>query len=764
MLIRSVGKPHGVLDFLVPNIPFRRAKSSKVKPRPVVPPQNNTRSSSQPQSENASKPISLRSGDSDRVDVSKLRPSLVQPVSLRPETSWDSLSVHSGTQRLHSALRKRSLGAAWTIWKQLGNKQVLHLLGPSDLEMCSQLVADTCSSNTKKPWDDQTKELLEEMALSCAIGRFPEGLKGCLAAYIKRDDAQAVLSLYERFVKLLSEGVADHAIAEEEEEDAETRGDEEEGPLASTSTSVRPDRFPGGSEILLAAVAAHAMLNDFSGAIRTALKSPFRISSLSVPIFLPILKHNPSQQERATIFIQHAATARLVSNPISLRHQVTNLSQNSTQTALKRLYDNIISGFSPEHPWLTTDPSQVSDTRPVVIGESTWTHLIKTFVELDRLDLAETVWADMIRFGFRPTVAVWTVLLQGVGQLKGADHALGMWGTMIAAGIVPDSSTYQAIVFVLLKARRLPNAIEKFNEFMRRTPNPSADCTPLFNTMIKGYLSNSRDAEAQGLVAWMKEHGPKPDTATYNTFLAHHHSFRDYKSISATLQAIAADGLRGDVFTFSTLLSSLLRLVDRQEAIDRTTRIMRSHGIKPNVVTYSTIIANLLEERTESNLKAAVDVLRMMEEHGDPAVHPNVVTYTSLLSNIYRWPDLDRALLEEYTDYISKQMKERKIAFNRVAYHILIKACLANPQPGGLQQALQYYWQMRSAKVVMTPDTWQILLLGLMQRGNTAMANEMVNEMEKSGVKEGESLRKLASDVRQHAAWGSTSRLEGYYS
>lgn len=303
----------------------------------------------------------------------------------------------------------------------------------------------------------------------------------------------------------------------------------------------------------------------------------------------------------------------------------------------------------------------------------------------------------------------------------------------------------------------MPEAEEKFKEFHKEAAKKKellSDTTAvesLYNAVISGYLFNKRETEADELFEKMKEEGPSPSIITYNTFMSHYQRLGNFKAISSTLQAIRTAGLKGDPHTFSALLMALLQIVPRTEAIARTRRIMQAQGVRPDAIIYSTVISHLLREREPQNLKAAMDLLAQMEADGDPELHPTAGTYTAVLLAIHRWEGLAGDLVADYTDYITRRMRARKMPMNKAAYNALIKACLANRESTGVRSALRYYREMVTKRVELTHDTWYILIHGLLFRKEIGLANQLVDELEASGLKVKGSLASMVASARAQA-------------
>lgn len=174
---------------------------------------------------------------------------------------------------------------------------------------------------------------------------------------------------------------------------------------------------------------------------------------------------------------------------------------------------------------------------------------------------------------------------------------------------------------------------------------------------------------------------------------------------------------------------------------------MDQHKIKPNVATYTAIVTSLLQENDKKALETTIDILRTMEESGDPTIAPNVVTYTAILNGVHSWTGRDDRLVQDYTELIVRKMKTRRVRFNKVTYNMLLKTCLENPSPSGLQKALQFYRQMRREKIPLTGDTWHIMLHGLARRSEWVVAHGVLRDMQASGIRMTDWLENVAEEV-----------------
>ncbi|KAF8506996.1 hypothetical protein F5888DRAFT_1630102 [Russula emetica] len=586
-----------------------------------------------------------------------------------------------------SNIARRDASGVLCLWRKLEKDNLLHVLGPSDLETCSQLVINLCPTEPSSTWSGLSRAVAEELSLGLANRLSTSALRACFTALTLINDSEGVLRLYNCFVSQI-----EHKNAFEEEDSLSSEGMEDE---LSTIPAIHIYVSPVDKQLSIFAIMAHAIRDDFPSAIQTGMHS----------------KH------------------------------LNNLAGALAAESLQALYATMVEGLSENYPWAAVDSESPSDGRPVTILESIWSAFISAFLEVQRLDLAESAWDDMIRYGHKPGPGVWTVLIKGMGKLKGPGPALMLWRSMKEASVSPDRSSYHAIIQLMANARQWEDATKLFNEFRLASSLPSdPHNNPLYNTVISAHLSNSREPDAIGLLEEMLVGGPHPTAPTFNAFLTYYHSMADMKKWP--YMACRATSPRSRYFS-ARFCGSLIR----GEAIRRTLAVMDQHKIKPNVATYTAIMTSLLQEKDQKALEVTFDLLRTMEESDDPATAPNVVTYTAILSGVYSWIGRDDQLVQDYTDLIVQKMKTRRVKFNKVTYNVLLRTCLENPSPAGVQKALQFYRQMRREKISLTGDTWYLMLRGLARRKEWVVAHEVLRDMQGSGIKMTDWLENVAEEV-----------------
>jgi len=218
------------------------------------------------------------------------------------------------------------------------------------------------------------------------------------------------------------------------------------------------------------------------------------------------------------------------------------------------------------------------------------------------------------------------------------------------------------------------------------------------------------------------------------------------KMISSALQGLKESGLSPDVFTYSIILTALLK-AGREDAPQLILDMMKKDNIDPGAAVNTTIIDQLLREPDAKNIKAAFNILNRMEGERTPAERPNEVTYTTMLTGIYRWGSSKDA--EAHHSDIIQRMGKRGIQFNRATCHILIRASLESSSREGPRYALDHFNRMARLNIEPDFDTWYIILDGMLRRGETQVANDLLEEMARRGYEPTGSLRGLVNRVRR---------------
>lgn len=660
---------------------------------------------------------------------------------------------------------RNSLGSrpvdALKYWQSLNDLQLIDSLAPQQVVPLSELATLSFLSprgllSHVSDWMEVADEyasllqLIENIAILAARCDSFNTLNALMRHYLQQRDPQAILTLYNKFIRLV--GDKDPVKGgNAEDEAAEEVSENEEGKdlLAVDVRQRRAEYSPaaGQMHLISAAITAHAMTTSFKGALDVYLSSSVELETPTAVAYLgAALRDRPLLFNLVKQYISRLQAAKLISMPLLFSRKVSELGVKGVIWKLESLYSSIMDGLS-ENGYIAVDPSSTTSTRTIAMTPMAWNALFGAFLRCERKDLAGRLWDDMTRLGHTPGISMWTTLLDSHARLGAVQEVLGTWNLMLQQGVKPDALAHRSIISALFKGR-LPNrAMEVFTEY-QKLPADKADPhhLSLYNTVLHGLCGSDRAIEAEELCATMVRQGPQPDMVSYNTFISHYGRRGKFQGIAATLRTMKTAGVEGDVFTYTTVLSALLK-TGKADAADLVLALMDKQGIKRNVALYTTLIDHQLREDAKPNLEAALRMLKWMEESRDN--EPNEVTYTCVLSGLYRNSWLSVGMLQAHEKDIIQRLKSRGISFGVPAYHLLIKACLVYPRENGVQQALAYFGEMKRRGLPIINTTWYILLAGLLGRGEWGTAEELVEEMYASGIHPSASLLQLVYKIRE---------------
>ncbi|KAJ7492731.1 hypothetical protein FB451DRAFT_1219415 [Mycena latifolia] len=644
--------------------------------------------------------------------------------------------VNKNIFNIKQGLDKRDVALIRQSWGELRQASHLHILTRDVVEQIARLATTSLLPNTSpnKEWDSDRRSFVEEVALAAA-SHSTTALNACFVAYLNRGDSGAVLELYGKFKRLL-----EHDPASGVSDLTHTKHD---------IAVVAPETIPERANLALAAIAAHAMEGSFEGAFKEYIDMDVKLRRRTTEEFLRPLS-DPVLQNKVTIFIQRIDLAKSVARPNSLSKHIHNLAATNQLTFLENTYNSILEAIAGPDAYIAADPKLRTPTKSVAMTELIWASFLAAFLRRDRKDLAARLWNDVTKFGIRPGVLTWNMVLDVYSSRGASKDVLGAWDTMAAHGIEPDGSSYRALISSLFTEKRWNKALRWFQKFETDVlpTATAAQALVVYNAALHGFLHAGRENVeiALALFKQMEDKGPAPDIVSYNTLMTHYGRQGDFKGMATVINKMSAVNLSGDVFTFSTILSALLK-VGRTDAPDMVIGMMRKQGIRPGVATYSAIIDSQMREQTVPHLRAAMRLLDEMEK--EPEVIPNEITYTSILAALYRGNWLPEDEAEMYVRDIVERMKKRDVKLKPGGYNILIKACLTSEDPRGLHNALEFYREMVRNNVPRVADTWYILLAGLISREEWQVAQEVINEMVASGVRPEGSVLRLVNKIRR---------------
>lgn len=650
---------------------------------------------------------------------------------------------NSTLMRIRQAVKDKNARAVVDHWQHLKQNNLLHHLGATQIEKISELLATNFmpGHGTLREWDEATKGMMDSIASRAASFCCVDSLAMLMLLYIKRNEPNTVIRLYEKFTESLGEKDA----WEDTLGDAVKKVDRSMSELHSDS-NLHPFHS-GRVSLLLAVTAAYAMKDSFQAALDTCNATNTRFNAVSITTFLAKLDHDPELQKKMQVWLPRLSIAAQISHPLLLSRRIGALAEKGSSLRIEKLYRAVVDGITGPDAFIAAQPSSLTPTKKVSMNTILWSSFLAGFMKCQRRDLAAKLWDDMASFGIQHDVTLWTALIGAYDSIHAVDDALASWHMMRAKNVKPNAMSCRAVISALFNGRKPDMAMRIFREYQGEDRDATLeDQLIVYNTVLHGLLHAHQVQEAKNFLRSMQQVGVTPDRVSYNTFLAYYGRRGNFNELADVVNEMTNANLTGDVFFFSMILSALLK-AGREDAPDIIFKLMQKQGIEPNVATYSAIIDHQMRSDDEKSVRGALLMLRKMEHN--PQIHPNEVTYTSILTGLYRNQELPHEKIQELAKDIVQKMKKQGVQLGLPGYHTLIKANLLNSLPDGLQNAMGYYNEMRERRMPMTHTTWYILLAGLLHREEWEVADKVVNDMFKSGKQPAGSVLELVSKIRR---------------
>ncbi|KAG7450637.1 uncharacterized protein BT62DRAFT_527487 [Guyanagaster necrorhizus] len=642
--------------------------------------------------------------------------------------------------RVQQALGEEDVEAVKTCWFELKERDLHRHLAPADFARISNLfIAHYIPKNDTDVLDIATRKLIEEVSLAAACSRSPAALAACMNFYISRNEPKIVISLYIRFHKMLGETddlSVDNGDVDVLDFDVFSFTSSTAARTQSSSTLV-----PGRVSILLSFVAAQALRDDFAAAFEAYRQTIIRFHDYTVKDYLSHITDD-AFRDKLLLWVRRLEIARKVyqGNPLAI--QLQQLVAAGGFNTIQNLYNRIRDGLFGANPFIAGDASQLGGTRLVAMSDRIWTAFLTSFLQSRGGHLsADEVWGDVSRCGIKHPVSLWTGLIDSYAESRHMDNALNVWRMMEAKGVKPDALTYRAVISAALEGRQIDEAIRLFRQFqsdLEAMTEPERSLV-VYNTYIHGLLAADRLDEALSVLERMEENkkdkrvGPVPDIVSFNTFLAYFGRRMDLKALSIIINRMSIVGLSADVFSYSILLSALLK-IGKADATTIVFNLMRKQGLEPNIVVYGTIIVELLREQSEQHVRAVLKILEEMES-GKIPFPPTVKIYQAILVELWRDPWLPPKTGIAITRDVVERMKKRKIPLNIPLYHVLIRVALMDEYPNGVTLAMSLYQEMVRRNLAVTSKLIFLLLQELFAKGEYVHAAKVVRDMETFGMK-----------------------------
>ncbi|XP_009106148.1 pentatricopeptide repeat-containing protein At1g74900, mitochondrial [Brassica rapa] len=341
-----------------------------------------------------------------------------------------------------------------------------------------------------------------------------------------------------------------------------------------------------------------------------------------------------------------------------------------------------------------------------------------------RLHLHTTVWSLIrrmrsLRIG--PSPKTFAIVAERFASSGKPDKAVNLFLNMHEHGCSQDLASFNTILDVLCKSKRVEKAYELFKDLRGRF---SADVVT-YNVIVNGWCLIKRTPKALEVLKEMVERGITPNLTTYNTMLKGF--FRSgqvrqgWEFFLEMKKRNCGIGIGIDVVTYTTVVHGLGVAGEVKRAKKVFDEMIRE-GVLPSVATHNALIQVLCKKDTVEN---AVSVFEEMVRKG---YEPNVTTYNVLIRGLFHAGEFTRG------EEMMRTMEEEggcEASFQ--TYNMMMRYYL---ECGEVEKALGLFERMGSGGCLPNLDTYNILISGMFVRKRSedmVVAGKLLVEMVERG-------------------------------
>ncbi|KAI3890187.1 hypothetical protein MKW92_052521 [Papaver armeniacum] len=263
-----------------------------------------------------------------------------------------------------------------------------------------------------------------------------------------------------------------------------------------------------------------------------------------------------------------------------------------------------------------------------------YTVLIYGWCKLNRPEMAERFFREMVGRGLEANVVTYNVLLNGIcrrtvlhpgthfeGIIQKAENLLD---EMQKRGIEPDVTSYSIVLHVYSRAHKPDLSLDKLSSMKEKGIFPTV---ATYTSVIKCLCSCGRLEDAEEILNEMVANGVSPSPTTFNCF------FKEFQGRKYADNALKLYKKMGDLSctpslsTYNILVGTFSRL-NKMDIVQEIWNDMKESGAGPDSDSYTLLIHGLCEKRKWAE---ACEFVQEMIESG---FRPQKVTLEKLYKGL----------------------------------------------------------------------------------------------------------------------------------
>ncbi|KAM7263292.1 hypothetical protein ACFE04_000975 [Oxalis oulophora] len=316
-----------------------------------------------------------------------------------------------------------------------------------------------------------------------------------------------------------------------------------------------------------------------------------------------------------------------------------------------------------------------------------------------RLKDYRTTWslvARMRSLQVGPTHKTFAIITERYVSSGKADRAVKVFLSMHEHGCSQDLNSFNTLLDVLCKAKRVEKAYDLFKLFRGKF---KADIVS-YNIIANGWCLVKRTNMALEVLEKMIKSGLSPNLKTYNIILNGYFKSGQIKEAWEFFLEMKRRKCEIDVFTYTTLVHGF----GVSGEVARARKVfseMVKNGVLPSVPTYNALIQVLCKKDSVEN---AILVFDEMVRKG---YVPNTITYNLVIRGLCHVGEMGRAMA------LFERMKLDGSDPNVQTYNVMIRYFCDS---GEIEKGLDIFEQMSKSGCLPNLDTYNVLISSMFVR------------------------------------------------
>lgn len=211
----------------------------------------------------------------------------------------------------------------------------------------------------------------------------------------------------------------------------------------------------------------------------------------------------------------------------------------------------------------------------------------------------------------------------------------------------------------------------------------------------------------------VKASGQTPDVILLSSVMHGYFSKQKHDEGFAIIQDFKTHNLKPSIITLNSILQSLLRRCNNaDETIALFEQILSKFHIEPTTATNNIII---------QHYAASGEPQKALARFYNMKPKPNERTFTNLLHGLF-----ENKMLDEAVALFQEMLPKYHVQPDAIIYNTVIAGHL---QHSRYASAMDYFAKMQENKIEPTEATFVTLINGLLQEGQTVLAQQVGNEL-----------------------------------